>query len=416
MINKKIRVLWFEVSVPNRMKGNKKPIAGWQDALEDIVRSSTDIELGIAFENDKECSEKEIDGVSYFPIFVNYSLKEKIQNKYSWKVIRRKILPMAVGVIERFKPDIIHVFGSEWCWGQVVQYTKVPVVIHMQGSMPPYFNARFPPNYNLFDEFCFNGLNILRSINAYLEQKKMFSWKKQEEDTLKMVSNYMGRTLWDKNIVKLYNPSAKYYYCSEAIRTCFLDETIRWRETKNKVLQLVTVGCSTYWKGLDTIIRTAKILKELGSVFEWKIVGKMNPQLLIEYKEKHKFEDLNVHIIGFVNSSDLCKLLQESDMYIHTAYIDNSPNSICEAQCVGIPIIATYVGGIPSLVEHEKDGILVPANDPFTLAGEIIKLNRDEERKQRYSSKSRQKALNRHSPLNILRDLLTCYNSLLSNR
>lgn len=69
-----------------------------------------------------------------------------------------------------------------------------------------------------------------------------------------------------------------------------------------------------------------------------------------------------------MNSDKLVELLLESDLYVHTAYIDNSPNAICEAQYLGMPIIATYVGGVPSLIEQGKDGVLIPANDPFMLA------------------------------------------------
>lgn len=413
-MNRKIKVLWFEVSTPYRIQNSKIPIAGWQDSLEDIVRNSSDIELGIAFESSISNSDKKIDGVSYFPISINYSLIDKISNKYSCRITCKKQILKAVEVVERFKPDIIHVFGSEWCWGQIVQYTDIPVVIHMQGSIPSYFNARFPPNYNVYDELFFNGVNIFRSISAFLQQKRLLSWKEQEEKTLGMVSNYMGRTCWDKNIVKLHNPNARYYYCSEALRSCFLEESVLWKCPENSAIQLITVGCSSYWKGLDTIIRTAKILKNYGINFEWKIAGKMNLKSLIEFKEKIKFDDVNVNILGFVDAYDLRKLLQKSDMYIHTAYIDNSPNSICEAQCIGIPIIATYVGGIPSLIENGKDGILVPANDPYTLAGEIIKLSFDKKRQIEYSLLSRSRALKRHNPSAILHDLLSCYNTLLS--
>ena len=113
-----------------------------------------------------------------------------------------------------------------------------------------------------------------------------------------------------------------------------------------------------------------------------------------------------------LNSEILVKYLISSDLYIHTAYIDNSPNSICEAQLLGIPIIATYVGGIPSLIENQKDGLLIPANDPYSLAFEIIKLFGDEFRQKKYSLNSKLKALKRHNPDIILNDLIKVYTEL----
>jgi len=104
-----------------------------------------------------------------------------------------------------------------------------------------------------------------------------------------------------------------------------------------------------------------------------------------------------------------------TDIYVHTAYIDNSPNSICEAQYLGLPIIATYVGGIPSLIENGLEGVLVPANDPYILTNEIMSLAIDRERQIKYSKNSRKRAIMRHNPKIILKDLLNIYNNLLSN-
>lgn len=49
------------------------------------------------------------------------------------------------GVIDDFKPDVIEVFGSESFMGLVAKKTKIPVVLHIQGVLTPYFNAYFPP-------------------------------------------------------------------------------------------------------------------------------------------------------------------------------------------------------------------------------------------------------------------------------
>ena len=97
----------------------------------------------------------------------------------------------------------------------------------------------------------------------------------------------------------------------------------------------------------------------------------------VEKKLKTTFEENNVSFLGFTKPDDLTKILCESTMYVHTAYIENSPNSVCEAQCLGVPIISTNVGGISSLVEDGKQGILVPANDPWQMANSIIELSND---------------------------------------
>lgn len=131
-------------------------------------------------------------------------------------------------------------------------------------------------------------------------------------------------------------------------------------------------------------------------------------------KEKANFSDNDVDFLGFRNADELLTILLSSDMYIHTAYIDNSPNTICEAQYLGMPIIATYVGGIPSLLENGVEGILVPANDPFTLAYEIISLSKDYERQQKMSLATCKRARKRHDVNEIYRDLSNCYLTIIN--
>ena len=117
----------------------------------------------------------------------------------------------------------------------------------------------------------------------------------------------------------------------------------------------------------------------------------------------------------FTGPDQLQELLLSSDIYVHTAYIDNSPNSVCEAQYLGVPIVATNVGGIPSLVIDGEEGKLVPANSCYNMAYEIISLSHDKARQKKYSSNSRKHAMERHNPKHILLELVECYRAVIDN-
>ena len=166
------------------------------------------------------------------------------------------------------------------------------------------------------------------------------------------------------------------------------------------------------------LLKTASVLKNAGVNFEWLVAGNMWELMkkTVERKERKKYECNNVRFLGYISPDEIVKLLSKSTIYAHTAYIENSPNSICEAQCLGVPIVSTNVGGISSLVEDGKDGILVPANDPWLMADSIISLTSDKRRMLELSKNSRKKALARHNTENIKNQLLSCYNSILNNR
>ncbi len=412
-----MKVLWFEISIPSQYLSENRVISGWQDSLEAIVRNKPDIELFIAFEGKPGMKPKLLDGITYIPLIPSLSYwDKKFRLRYDRMVIANKLTPLAVEIINQIKPDVIHVFGTEWSFGQVAKYTNIPVVIHMQGCIAPYNNALFPPNYSILDKIATAGFNLREQYHLWQYSHYIRTWENLERDNFKAVKYYMGRTAWDKGLCELFHKGSKYYYCSEALRPSFISSEVKWEYEGNSKLRLVTVGCSSYWKGIDTVLKTANLLKQNKIDFEWNLAGNMpvNIKREVERKEKLKFDDCNVNIMGFVKAGDLVKLLVNSNFYIHTAYIDNSPNSVCEAQYLGLPIIATYVGGIPSLIKSQRDGLLVPANDPYTLAYEIIQLQKDTERQLLYSRNSRTKAVARHNPDTIYADLLNCYKSIIN--
>ena len=415
-MKEKIKVLWFEVSIPSRYKNEGVPIAGWQDSLERIVRTCPDIELTISFNGEKHSINKNIDGVHYIPLHLNYSFIGRIKNKISWDIETQHIVCEMQKVVEEVKPDIIHVFGTEWPFGQIAKYTKIPVVVHIMGALVPYMNALFPPCISYHDVL--KSYSILRPkqyISSILNRQKEKSWVQQELEVWKNVKYYMGRTDWDKALSNVMHPGRIYFHVDEALRPIFLSHTIQWHGYENHKIKLISTGCSTFWKGPDMLLKVARILTGLNVDFEWNVAGGMSSitKEIVEKKLGTTFEENHVNFLGFVKPEELAKLLCASTFYVHTAYIENSPNAICEAQCLGLPIICTNVGGISTLVKDRKQGRLVPANDPWQMADAIMELSHDIKEMKEYSVNNIKYALERHNDENIKRDLLNCYNMII---
>lgn len=413
-----MKVLWYEITVPGQFQDNGTPIAGWQDSLQAIVTAHDDIELYIAFEGRKGMKRKSQDGITYIPIIPSMNFwGNRIMRYYDLLYLRRKLLPIFRDVVDEIKPDVIHIFGTEWGLGEISNYTDIPVVIHMMGCVAPYLNASYPPSYNIIDSIRGANFNLIKIYQILRTIHYNKTWIEAEQNNFKAVCNYMGRTLWDKAMCELFHPNCNYFHCNEALRPAFITDNRVWSPPASKTLMLLTIGCTTHWKGMDTILKTANILKRRGMSFEWKIVGKFPKYLKkeIEKKESLKFEECNVKVLGFVKPEKLVPLLLSSNIYVHTAYIDNSPNTICEAQYLGVPIIATYVGGLPSLIDNGIDGVLVPANAPYRLAYEVIQLSSDTERQLKYSAESISKAHDRHNQDNIYKELLACYKSIIKS-
>lgn len=56
------------------------------------------------------------------------------------------------------------------------------------------------------------------------------------------------------------------------------------------------------------------------------------------------------------------------------ADVETMGRVICEANAAGIPVVATETGGVPSLVTHEENGLLVPSDDPTALAAAMVRM------------------------------------------
>ena len=82
----------------------------------------------------------------------------------------------------------------------------------------------------------------------------------------------------------------------------------------------------------------------------------------------------NVHFIGQVPKEMIPALAEQHDIHLHTNRVENMPVSIIEMWACGVPIVGTKVGGMPYLVRHRVDGILVASEDYQAMAEACVEL------------------------------------------
>ena len=413
-----MRVLWFEITTPSAYVNDGQVLGGWQDSLESIVKKEKDIELIVSFISNSPSPVRIINGVQYEPIFIHYNFLEKLQKRFTWDIERKAYINASLSVVKKVNPDIIHVFGCEFPFGLIADKVSVPVVIHIQGAIIPYHNASYPPGYSVYSFFRRLWPNFVAQIYVFVKERKEITRVKMEQKIWESINYYMGRTKWDESLVKLLSPSAQYFHVEEALRQPFWKTNKHWTINTYQRIKLISIGVGTFWKGPDMLLKTAYILKQSGFDFEWFVAGGIRKDVkkITESNEKLTFEECNIKILGFKSTEDIIELLTSCNIYVHTAYIENSPNSICEAQLLGTPIVSTFVGGIDSLITNNEDGILVPANDPWRMAQSIIDVASDNNLQMKLSRNSIEKARLRHDNHHILTQLLNCYNSILKNK
>lgn len=78
-----------------------------------------------------------------------------------------------------------------------------------------------------------------------------------------------------------------------------------------------------------------------------------------------------ISIRGGVPKDQVSSELDQGDIFLNTTNVDNTPVSVMEAMACGLCIISTSVGGIPYLLEHERDALLVPPDDSQAMAAAV---------------------------------------------
>lgn len=102
------------------------------------------------------------------------------------------------------------------------------------------------------------------------------------------------------------------------------------------------------------------------------------------------------------------------DIHVHASLFDSLPNAILEAMALGRPSVVTSVGGIPAAVEHEKTGLVVPANNVDALARALLRLLNDPKRAAEFGEAARRQHATRYQPGCMAKGLQDCYFSVLS--
>lgn len=420
-----MKILWFTdtLSLYEKSQHHYRG-CGWIDSLETLVRQHNEIELAVSFFHPIDEGRVVKKDKIYYPIHRRSSKKSLFQtiiNNLRGKIEDdRKYLSKIIEVINDFKPDLIQVFGTEGNFGNIKNHINVPMVIHMQGLINPYLNTYFPPFISKIS-FLFSPYYFWKNLigaSPYFGMKIFEKQAKREKQYFKQADYLIGRTHWDRDVSSLLSPKAQYFHVDEVLRPIFYEEK-KEKYRKEQTIKIVSTLSPTIYKGIDVVLKAACLLKkETNIFFEWRIVGISENDNLLKHFEKifkisHKHN--NIICLGKQSAEKLVRILKNSDLCIQPSYIDNSPNSVCEAQILGLPVIACNVGGVSTLIKDGETGVLVPSNGVYELACTIRDYGTNSEKYFEIGKKARIIAQQRHDRENIVKSLFEVYNEIIGD-
>ncbi len=167
-------------------------------------------------------------------------------------------------------------------------------------------------------------------------------------------------------------------------------------------------------KGFDLLIRAAARLPTHGHKFTLVIAGDGDQFEPL----KQLISDLNcgdrVRLLGFVQ--DTLTLFEAMDVFVLSSIREGLPNVILEAMAMGVPVISTRVAGIPSLIQNDRNGILIEPGSVDQIVDALDRVIRDESRRRTFEDAGRSTVQNHFSFRERMQKLARIYDELLGSR
>lgn len=363
-----MKVLWVTNTIfPDLSEalGNTAPVVGgWMYGMaKDLSNAGISLIVATSRPQAKEYKGN-INGITYYLLRGALAYTEydaTLESK--WKQL-----------IDQVQPDLVHIHGTEYAHGLalVKAMPQLNYVCSIQGLISVY--ARYYTGHIPHKEIQKNRTfrDLIKNDGILASQQKFYKRGDAiEKEYFKRVLHFIGRTTWDKEHTLTLGSNSTYHFCNESLRDSFYTAK-KWDSTTQKEHTIFLSQAGYPIKGLHQVLKAVYLIKEDFPNLKIRIAGN-NITKSDSFKDRLKIDGYGKYILRLIQSLGLHKhiefagYLNEEQMveeylnchtFICPSSIENSPNSLGEAQLLGVPCIAAYVGGVPDMVTHGETGLL----------------------------------------------------------
>ena len=415
-----MKVLWItNILFPEAsavLTGNKelKSSGGWMLGAAKGLIEQGDIDLYVATVSPYVKTLTRLKGanITYFLIpFGKGNLRENKEYNTYWQKINSEV-----------SPDIVHIHGTEYSHGYAYMQACgcENVVVSIQGLKSAYCDYYYH-GVTKSDIYKTITLRDLLRGSIIHDQQSFKRSAKYEIEMLKSAKHIIGRTSWDKERTWAINPNANYHFCNETLREEFYDGSV-WDYKKSNKHTIFLSQAGYPIKGLHQVLRAMPIIlkhypdavirvagsditrtERIRDYMHYTGYGKFINKLINKLNLRGK-----VIFTGNLNAAEMKSEYLSANVFICPSSIENSPNSLGEAQILGVPCIASYAGGIPDMMIGCEQN-LYRFEEVEMLAYKVCEVFEREDKQHNMIST----ALKRHDQKVNSERLLTIYNEIM---
>lgn len=429
-----MRILWLcNIMLPFIAKSLGQKIVvkeGWLSGLADrLVRNGAqnNITLAICFpesdhlnmvKTDTSLFAKAMaDGIDY------YIFREDTNHPENYDAGIEKSLG---AVIDDFKPDVLHIFGTEYphTLAAVKAFNNPKrTLIGIQGlcsAIADVYMAGLPLAAQKKKTF----RDIIKKDGLHEQQEKFKKRGEYEAEALSLAGHVTGRTDFDREMTKKLAPRAVYHFMNETLRSEFYVN--KWNIDKIEPYSIFISQGNYPIKGLHYVL---DVLPEIIEEYEHTVVyvaGDVitaNDSLkdkiklsgygkyLLKQIKRNRLQD-HVKFVGRLHSDRMCARFLKTHVFLCPSAIENSPNSVGEAMLLGVPVVSADVGGVHNLLTDKKEGLLYPKDKSVRMKDAILQIFDDDKLAMYFSANARAHAMNTHDPETNYNRLMEIYHEI----
>ncbi len=348
--------------------------------------------------------------------------------------INKEYIPYWQKINEDFKPDLIHLHGTELShgWSLLEALPEAKTIISIQGLMSQickYYTYGMTKSDVLCNitlrDFIHDIVKRKEMSGSLIRKQKNYEIKGRNELLIyKKAKAVIGRTMWDRANVLAINPSLNYYFCNETLREEFYSG--QWDYGKC-VPHTIFLSQATYpFKGLHMMVKalpfiiqefpdTKIIVAGVNVLGEDDLRGRFLRSGYAKYVKKLMsrlgIEKNRIVFTGPLDADGMKQQYLKCNVFVSPSGIENSPNSVCEAQMLGVPVVASYVGGTADMVSNEHCGYLYRFEDVEMLAHLVKKVFKESSCFD--GTYEIEVAHQRHDGIRNLEQLIKIYNAII---
>lgn len=245
-------------------------------------------------------------------------------------------------VLKKIKPEVIHTHLSAAIYAFPYVLFHNTKLIHTVHNLP---EKDIPKITRLFLKLLIKLKKAVPVAISHILAEKIAMYYNIAQETVPIVYNPVDLSKY--NDLNLKNENDKYFW-------------------------LCNVGRLTPQKNHKMLIEAFSIARKKNSNLRLLIVGDGELREELENQVVQKQLKSSIQFLG--TRSDIPNILSNVDAFVLTSKFEGLPLSLLEAMAAGLPVIATKVGGVPDIINHNRNGILVESNDIKGFAEAILKL------------------------------------------